>query len=396
VTKRKANIAKTAFGFVLVIGIVNLFADMAYEGGRSIAGPFMGSLGASATIVGFVAGFGELLGYSLRSVSGYFADRFHRYWLFIFLGYFVNVFAVPALALAGNWQLAAVLIIAERTGRAIRKPVVDAMLSYAGKSIGRGWVFGLNEGLDQAGAAISPLIVALILYYKGGYQAGFGVLLAPAILCVITLVIARFWYPSPHELETEAADFSKAKGFPKAFWIYVAAGALIAAGFADFSLIAFHFQKAGIISQTTIPLFYAVAMAAGALTNLVFGRLFDRIGFPIVVFAFFVGALFAPLVFLGQFWLALTGMTLWGIGMGAQNSLLKALLTGVISAARRGTGFGLFYTAYGIAWFLGSAAMGFLYDRSILALIIFSVVFQLLASPLFLWARRWSQEDALA
>src|SRR2546421_10096152 len=285
-TKNKGNIAKTAFGFVLIIGIVNLFADMAYEGGRSIAGPFMGSLGASATILGFVSGFGELLGYTLRSVSGYFADKFHRYWLFVFLGYFINVFAVPAVALAGNWPLVAALIIAERTGRAIRKPVVDAMISYAGKSIGRGWVFGLNEGLDQAGATISPLIVAFVLYYKGGYRTGFGILLVPAILCVATLLIARFWCPRPHEIETESADFAKARGFPKAYWIYVAAGALIAAGFADFSLISFHFQKTGIISPT-IPLFYAVAMAAGALTNLVFGRLFDRIGFPIAIFAFF-------------------------------------------------------------------------------------------------------------
>src|SRR5205814_8875137 len=269
------QLAKLAFRFVLIIGIVNLFADMAYEGGRSITGPFLGSLGASATIVGFVAGLGELLGYSFRSVSGYFADKTQRYWVATFLGYLINVFAVPALALAGNWPLAAALIIAERTGRAIRKPVVDAMISYAGKSIGRGWVFGLNEGLDQADATISPLIVAFVLYFKGGYRTGFGILLVPAILCVATLLIARFWYPRPHELETESADFSATKGFPTAFWIYVAAGGLIAAGFADFSLISFHFQKAGIISQTTIPLFYAVAMGAGALTNLLFGRLFD-------------------------------------------------------------------------------------------------------------------------
>src|SRR6266568_9360702 len=199
-TRNKRNIAKTAFGFVLIIGIVNLFADMAYEGGRSIAGPFMGSMGASAAVVGFVAGFGELLGYSLRSVSGYFADKTQRYWIVTFLGYLINVLAVPALALTGNWPLAAVLIIAERTGRAIRKPAVDAMISYAGKSIGRGWVFGLNEGLDQAGAAISPLIVALVLYYKGGYRAGFGVLLAPAILCLATLVVARVSHPRPHEM----------------------------------------------------------------------------------------------------------------------------------------------------------------------------------------------------
>ncbi len=142
------------------------------------------------------------------------------------------------------------------------------------------------------------------------------------------------------------------------------------------------------MSQTTIPLFYAVAMGAGALTNLGFARLFDCIGFPIAIFAFFLGSLFAPLAFLGQYWLSLIGMVLWGIGMGAQNSLLKALLTGVLAVAKRGTGFGFFYTGYGIAWFLGSAAMGLLYDKSILAVVIFSVVLQLLALPVFLWAKR--------
>jgi predicted MFS family arabinose efflux permease len=387
----KENIAKTAFGFVLIIGIVNLFADMTYEGARSITGPFLGSLGASATVVGVVAGTGELLGYSLRSVAGYFADKTQRYWLIVFVGYLINMLAVPALALSGNWPIAAALIVAERTGRALRKPVVDAMISYAGKSIGRGWVFGLNEGLDQAGATIGPLVVALVLYLKSGFRTGFAVLLVSSLLCLATLVVARFWYPRPHELETESAHLSKAKSFPKTYWIYVLAGALIAAGFADFSLIAFHFQKRAIISETTIPLFYAVAMGAGALTNLCFGRLFDRVGFPIVIFAFFLGALFAPLVFLGQFWLALSGMALWGIGMGAQNSLLKALLSEVLSVARRSTGFGLFYTGYGIAWFLGSAAMGLLYDKSIQAVVIFSVVFQLLALPVFLWARNWSE-----
>jgi len=381
------QLAKLAFHFVLIIGIVNLFADMAYEGGRSIAGPFLGSLGASATIIGFVAGFGELLGYSLRSISGYFSDKTHRYWIFTFIGYATNVLAVPALALAGNWPLAAVLIIAERTGRAIRKPAVDAMISYAGKSIGRGWVFGLNEGLDQAGAAISPLIVALVLYLKGGYRYGFAVLLIPALLCLATLVVARVSHPRPHEMERELADYSEAKGFPKTFWIFVGAGTLIAAGFADFSLIAYHFQKAGSVPQQDIPLFYALAMAAGAFSNFLFGRLFDRIGFAIVFIAFLIGAVFAPLVFLGQFWMALIGMAVWGIAMGAQNSLLKAVLTGVMRVSKRSTGFGLFYICFGIAWFLGSATMGFLYDRSIIALILLSVVLQLAALPVFFWGK---------
>src|SRR6266702_1928347 len=195
---------RSALQFVLIIGIVNFFADFTYEGARGIVGPFLGSLGASAAIIGFVAGFGELMGYGLRSFSGYFADRSHRHWAFAFAGYAVNMLAVPALALATRWPLAATLVIAERTGRGIRKPTVEAMLSYAGKSIGAGWVFGLNEALDQSGATIGPLVVALILYFNGGFRTGFGVLLIPALLCLTVLVVARRLHPRPLELEEAA------------------------------------------------------------------------------------------------------------------------------------------------------------------------------------------------
>lgn len=383
--KDHSQVAKLAFKFVLIIGIVNLFADMTYEGARSITGPFLESLGASAFAVGVIAGGGELLGYVLRSVAGYVADKTHKYWVVIIAGYVINMLAVPALALAGKWPLAAALMIAERTGRGIRKPAVDAMISYAGKSIGRGWVFGLNEGLDQAGATFGPLIVALVLFKREGYHIGFGVLLVPALLCLATLVLARFWFPEPHKLEEGSTELLETKGFSRAFWIYVTAGALIAAGFADFSLISFHFKKIGKVSDTEVALFYAAAMGAGAVTNLVFGRLFDRLGFAIAAVAFLAGAIFAPFVFLGHFWLVLTGMILWGVGMGAQNSLLKAMLSSVIPAAKRSTGFGLFYTGFGVAWFVGSAAMGFLYDRSLITLIIFSVICQLAALPAFLW-----------
>ncbi len=387
--KQHSTLANLAFRFVLTIGIVNLFADLTYEGARSIIGPFMGSLGASATVIGFVVGFGELLGYGLRSVSGLIADKTHKYWIVAFVGYAVNMLAVPALALAGNWPVAAALIIAERTGRAIRR--VEAMISYAGKEIGHGWVFGLNEALDQGGATVGPLIVALVLYLKGGYRYGFAVLLLSALLCLGTLVMARILYARPHELEGKTAQPLSGKGFPKTYWLYVAAGAFIAAGFADFALISFHFQKSATVSQNLVPVFYAVAMGVGAIAALVFGRLLDRIGFPILIVAFALSALFAPFVFLGGASVALIGMALWGIGMGAQDSLLKAVLTKVVSAAKRSTAFGLFDTGFGVAWFLGSAAMGFLYDRSITAVIVFSVVFQLLAIPIFFWGRAASK-----
>src|SRR6266571_72936 len=234
---------RSAFSFVLIIGIVNLFADLTYEGARGIVGPFLGSLGASAAIVGFVAGFGELMGYGLRSISGYFADKTHRYWLFAFTGYAINLLAVPALALAGQWPLAAGLVIAERTGRGIRKPTVEGMLSYAGKSIGAGWVFGLNEALDQTGAMIGPLLVALVLYLNGGYRTGFGVLLIPALLCLGILAVARRLHPRPHELEEGNGHTFVTTNLARRYWIYLGAGPMIAEEFADFALIGFHFHK---------------------------------------------------------------------------------------------------------------------------------------------------------
>jgi MFS family permease len=382
------NVAKLAFRFVLIIGIVNFFADMTYEGARGIVGPFLGSLGASATIIGFVAGFGEMVGYGLRSVSGYLADRTHKYWAVTFVGYSINMLAVPALALAGNWPLAAALVVAERTGRAIRRPAVESMLSHAGKSIGQGWVFGLNEALDQTGATLGPLITAWVLYRRGGYHHAFAVLLVSALLCLSVLCIAWFLYRRPHELEEAPAVQSSSQSFSKSYWLFVVAGALIAAGFADFSLIAFHFHKTGTVPEGLIPVFYAVAMATGAVASLVFGKLLDKLGFPVLLVAFGIPAFFAPLAFLRTTNLELFGMILWGMGMGAQDSCLKAVLSHVIPAQKRSTGFGVFDTGFGIAWFAGSAIMGFLYDKSIPALVLFSVILQLLALPVFAFARR--------
>src|SRR5271166_3134679 len=343
------DVRRLAFRFVLTIGIVNFFADMTYEGARSITGPFLGSLGASAAMVGFVAGIGELLGYGLRSISGYFADKTHKYWAVTLTGYSINMLAVPALALAGNWPIAAALIVAERTGRAIRRPAVEAMISHAGKSIGRGWVFGLNEAMDQAGATLGPLITALVLYLHGGYRHAFAMLLVSAVLCLATVITACVIYRRPHELEERSAQFLRSEGFSRAYWLYFSAAALIAAGFADFSLIAFHFQKAEIVRQSVVPAFYAVAMAMGALASLVFGRLLDKLGRPVLLLAFSLPAFFAPLVFLGRSsTVALAGMILWGLGMGAQDSLFKAVLSDTLPPEKRSTGFGVFDTGFGI------------------------------------------------
>jgi MFS family permease len=158
-------------------------------------------------------------------------------------------------------------------------------------------------------------------------------------------------------------------------------------------LIAFHFQKTGSVSQSLVPVFYAVAMVTSALAALVFGKLLDHLGRPVVLLAFFLGAGFAPCVFLGGFGFALTGMILWGIGMGAQDSLLKALLSGIVPANKRSTAFGVFDTVFGIAWFAGSAGMGWLYDQSLTGLIVFSVLLQLAALPFFTFVKRSPDES---
>lgn len=382
----RKNVAQLAFRFVLVIGIVNLFADFTYEGARSINGAFLGSLGASAVVVGFVAGFGEFIGYALRSVTGFFADKTHKYWFFAFIGYSINMLAVPALALAGNWPVAAVLMIAERTGKAIRKPSVETMLSFSSKEMGSGWVFGLNEALDQLGATVGPLIVAWVLFMKGGYKDGYAILLVSALLCLCVVVVARILFPKPQDLDKKEPTGLQTKGFSNTYWLYVLSGGLIAAGFADFSLIAFHFQRTASVTNGFIPILYAIAMAVAGLSSLIFGRLLDKIGFKIALIAFFLSAFFAPFVFLGRFLLALIGMILWGIGIGAQESLLKAILSDMTSKDIRSTAFGVFDTGFGIAWFLGSATMGLLYNESIFAVIIFSVFIELASLPVFVIA----------
>jgi MFS family permease len=262
------------------------------------------------------------------------------------------------------------------------------MISHAGRSIGQGWVFGLNEALDQGGATVGPLLTALVLYLRGGYHHAFALLLIPALLCLAVLALARVLYPRPHELEERTPKALETHGFSRTYWTYVAAGALIAAGFADFSLMAFHFRRARIVSEDVIPVFYAVAMVTSALASLAIGRLLDRVGRPVIISAV-LAAMFSPaLVFFGGAATALAGVILWGIGVGAQDSALKPLLVGVIPAEKRGTAFGVFDTGFGMAWFAGSVAMGLLYEKSLTALVVFSIALQFAAVPVLLATRK--------
>jgi MFS family permease len=372
---------RPAVRFVVLLGFVSLFADMTYEGARSVGGPYLGKLGASAFIVSLVAGLGEFIGYSLRLLSGRLSDRTERYWSITILGYVVNLLSVPALALTGSWQTAGALMIAERAGRAIRNPPRDAMLSHATREIGRGWGFGLHEAMDQTGALIGPLLVAAVLARPEPYHTGFAVLLVPALASLGLLLGARRQFPHPSELEIGLAHV-QAAGISGRFWWYAIGAGLIAAGYADFPLIAFRFAHSAVFPPASIPLTYALAMGVSALAALGFGRLFDRLGLASSLVGVVVSAGFAPLVFLGNAAMGLLGMAFWGIGLGIQESALRAQLGALVPPDRRGSAYGVFDTIFGVFWAAGSVVMGVLYGRSTRALVAFSVAAQVASLPL--------------
>ncbi len=390
VSRKKSH--KAALQFVLMIGVVSFFADFTYEGSRSVTGPLLAVLGASATVVGIVAGLGELLGYGLRLVSGPLSQRTAKFWPITLFGYFVQMLSVPALALVSTWPQAAVLILLERIGKAIRNPPRDVMLSHAAKEIGYGWGFGLHEALDQTGALVGPLLVALVLSFHHQYRQAYAALLVPALLTLSLLLVARWRYPRPEELGPKSPPRIEAKGFRRPFWFYLGGAALVATGFADFSLIAYHFEKANTISHGWIPVFYSTAMAASGLGSLIFGRLFDRAGIRILIPLTLGTALFAPLVFLGGFGLSFAGVALWGVGTGVHESLIPAAVATMVPAEKRPSAYGIFTGSYGLFWFLGSAVIGFLYTVSLNGLIAFCTAAEICAIPFFVIVDRLERQ----
>jgi len=369
---------KAALRFVVLLGLVSLLADVTYEGARSITGPYLSLLGASAAAVGLVAGAGELIGYALRLASGVLADRTRRYWLLTIAGYTLNLAAVPLLALAGSWEIAAALMVAERTGKAIRTPARDAMLAQATKSLGRGWGFGLHEAMDQVGALAGPLFVAAALARSGRYQNGFALLAIPAALALVALLFAWRTLPRPEELEPRGGSL-EGRSLPRAFWLYAGACGLMAAGFVDFPLIAYHLKRATQTPDVSIPLLYALAMGVDAVAALAFGRLFDRFGVPVLMLGAALAAGATPLLYLGGLRAAVLGMALWGAALGAQESIVRAAVAGFAPPERRASAYGVFSFCFGVSWFAGSAAMGFLYGYSPAALVTLSVALQILA-----------------
>ena len=379
-----------AVSFVFLMGIVSLFADMTYEGARSIYGAYLPLLGASATMIGFISGLGELVGYTLRLVTGIIADKTKKYWGMTLLGYGVNLVAIPFLALVpeDGWMLACVLIMLERTGKAIRQPAKNTLLSFASAQIGEGKVFALQEFLDQLGAFSGPLLLFFCLWLKGGensleaYALCFAILAIPALITLFWLLKAKQRFPHPEHFEKE--EPAKTSTPPQVFLLYLSAISLFALGFVDFPLITMHVASLDIVPASTLPLLYAGAMIVDAFAALFFGWLYDRIQFIALVLSGFLAAFFAIFIFAASsFWTIAIGVILWGIGMGAQESILRAAVVTLTAKGNRSTSFGLFESCFGLSWFLGSWLMGWLYEVSVIWLMVFSVGTQLLALPLY-------------
>lgn len=381
------NNRKSAVRFIVLLGFVSLFADVTYESARSLTGPYLAILGASGTVVGVTAGLGELLGYGLRFFSGLLSDKTRRYWTFTIIGYVVNLLAVPLLALANHWPLAVALIMTERIGKSIRTPARDVMLSHAAATVGRGWGFAVHEAMDQIGAMTGPVIVMIVLAISGSYRYAFAILAIPAILAIIVLLIARINYPNPQKLETKTPEIGDGK-LPAAFWFYLIAIGFVAAGFADYPLIAFHIKQKDIFADKWIPLLYAIAMGVDGLAALLFGKWYDKKRLLSLATAIAISSLFAIFAFSLSPIAIVVGILLWSVGMGAQESIIRAAVADFVPIGIRGTGYGIFNAGYGICWFLGSALMGVLYDFSLPALIAFSVLSQVASLPLLIGTQK--------
>ena len=378
----------SAIKFIVLMGFVSLFADMTYEGGRSITSPYLAILGASATAVGFIFGFGELLGYALRYISGYIADKTKRFWTLTIIGYAVNLFAVPLLALAKFWEVAMLLVFAERIGKAIRTPARDAMISYASKKVGRGYSFGLHEALDQIGAVSGPLIVSAVLYFSG-YREAFAILVFPAIASLIILLFARKNFPEPHLMEVSAEKRRYVKGnnnggiTSKIMKYYMVFVFFSVAGFTSFPIIAYHLKANSIVSDEIIPIMFAGAMLVDAFVAVIFGKVYDKIGFKTLIFVPILTILLPIFSLNYSITLILLGIVLLGIILGLQETILRAAVADLSPTEYRGRAYGTFNAVYGVAWFIGNSAIGFLYDKSPLV-ILYYVAFTEIFASLFL------------
>ncbi|MEV6335632.1 MFS transporter [Nocardia vinacea] len=389
-----ARPALSAWRFVTVFGTVSLLADFVYEGARSITGPLLASLGASGLVVGVVTGVGEAAALGLRLVSGPLTDRTQRFWAWTIAGYALTVVTVPMLGVAGTLWVACVLVVGERVGKAVRSPAKDTILSHATAVTGRGRGFAVHEALDQIGAVIGPLTVAVVLAVTGGnYTPALGILALPGAGALALLIWLRLRVSQPHRYEhteptsapspaTAADPDPRVTRLPRRFWLYCGFTATTMLGFTTYGLLSFHMVDRGILSAAVVPVIYAAAMAADAAAALASGWIYDRFGAKTLALLPILSAAVPVLAFTDSVGLVVTGALVWGAGVGIQESTLRAVVADLVPARRRATAYGLFAAALGAATAAGGALTGSLYETSIAALLATVAAIQTLALTL--------------
>ncbi|MCM2465262.1 MFS transporter [Methanoculleus oceani] len=371
---------------ILLLGAASLLGSLVSNGARSVTGPYLLLLGGSAAVVGLVAGSGELIGYALRSATGAYVGRSHRYWKVAMTGYGLLA-AIPLLAVAGRWETAAVLIIAERIGKAVRTPARDTILSHATTTVGRGWGFGVHKALDQVGAVIGPLIMVAALALTGGYAPGFLLLGIPLAGVAVVLFLAQSKVPKPGRLEANGGTRENMDD-PPVIIPYAAFIFLGMAGFASFPLISFHLKAQSIVPDAVIPLFYASAMVVSVMVALLVGRVFDRIGTHVLLTIPVLSTATVLLAFSPDPGVAIAGSLAWGAGIGIFETALRASIAESTAADRRGKVYGAVSAVFGTAWFAGSVVMGILYDVSIGHIVAYVVIVETAAVIAYLWMYR--------
>jgi Major Facilitator Superfamily. len=394
---------RLAIQLIVVFGIISLFSDTIYEGARSVNGPYLKTLGANAAMVGLIAGLAEMLGYVARLLTGSWADRSKAYWVFTIIGY-ATLATVPLLACTGIWQTAAMLIVLERLGKAIRSPAKDTILSTATRRVGTGFGFGLHEAMDQAGAILGPLVFTAVFAFSGGtsasigeYQTAYRWLWLPFAVLMVILIFAFFRVPDPEKLEPIVPKAREEDRLTKTFWLYVVFTFVTTLGFASWALLGYHFKAKGILSDAEIPLFYAIAMGVDGLIALIIGLGYDWMkkrknnekGGLLLLAVIPLFTIAVPLLgFSSSKPFAIAAAIAWGIVMGTHETIMKSAIADITPMKKRGTGYGIFNTAYGLAVFAGSSIMGILYDKSITWTVSLAVAAELIALVIFIFLRQ--------
>ncbi|KAB1916297.1 MFS transporter [Micromonospora sp. AMSO31t] len=378
----------TPWRFVTAFGVVSLLSDVVYEGARSVIGPYLATLGASATLVGLVTGVGEAFALAGRLGTGPLADRTRAYWPLVLVGYVLTMVAVPALGLTSALWLASVLFVAERAGKAIRGPARDVMISHAASAVGRGKGFAVHEALDQAGAVAGPLLVAAVLAATAyHYRPAFLALAVPAVAALLLLLWLRAGVPDPRRFEPGpqpgASPAPPGVRLPRVFWTYLAFTVLTTAGYATFGVLSFHLATRQVVPVAVVPVVYAAAMGVDAIAALASGWLYDRAGLRVLAAVPVLTALIPLAAFTTTPATAVAGVLAWGAVLGIQESAMRAAIADIVPTGRRGTAYGIFAAGLGAATLVGGVLIGALYDYSITAMIITVAGIQAVALALF-------------